>query len=118
MRSNISRNIRQNLKKRNISKNNRSCIDLIGYTIKELKMYLGSLFEPWMNWNNYGKYNKKTWEDHNQTTWTWQIDHIVPQSLFNFSDQTQIRDCWKLSNLRPLSSKQNLIKGSKNDIIG
>jgi 5-methylcytosine-specific restriction endonuclease McrA len=52
-----------------------------------------------MSWHNYGSY--------------WHIDHIIPHSQFNYLslDDDNFKKCWSLENLRPLSSKQNLING-------
>lgn len=84
------------------------------YTIQDLKQYLEKQFEPWMNWNNWGKYNSKTWNDWDSTTWTWQIDHIVPQSVLIYSsmEDEEFKKCWVLENLRPLSAKQNISDGA------
>ena len=88
-------------------------MSFLPYTIEELKCHLELQFDPWMNWHNHGKYNSKIWDDNNQLTWTWQIDHIIPQSDFVYlsMQDDSFRKCWDLSNLRPLSSKQNLIDG-------
>ncbi len=42
------------------------------------------------------------------------IDHIAPKSSFKFKDftDTEFIECWSLNNLRPLSAKENLRKGS------
>jgi hypothetical protein len=87
--------------------------DSMPYTIEELRLHLEFLFEPWMNWNNWGKYNKKTWDDNDQSTWTWNIDHIKPKSEFNYSSvyDEEFKQCWALSNLRPYSAKLNVIEG-------
>lgn len=71
------------------------------------------LFVPWMSWSNYGKYNSKTWDDNDQSTWTWQIDHIIPQSCLPYTsmENDNFKRCWALENLRPYSSKQNFIDG-------
>lgn len=57
------------------------------------------------------QFNKR--KDGNSATWKWQIDHIVPQSTFQYAsiDCQEFRNCWTLSNLRPLSAKQNLLDG-------
>ncbi len=87
----------------------------LGYTIKELKQHLESQFEPWMNWNNHGKYKCDTWNDNDSSTWTWQIDHIIPQCtlLYMSMEDKNFKKCWALNNLRPLSAKENIIKGHK-----
>ena len=98
---------------RNHLKNNGKKFSALPYSATELIEHLQSQFEPWMNWNNYGKYDPKTWRDDDNSTWTWQIDHIIPASTFNYSS-TQDEDffkCWSLNNLRPLNSKQNYLDG-------
>jgi hypothetical protein len=70
------------------------------FTIEELRLHIESQFEPWMSWDNYGE---------------WQIDHIVPQAKFTYSstDDASFRECWALSNLRPLDAFANRSKGAK-----
>jgi hypothetical protein len=66
-----------------------------------------------MNWDNYGVYRKAIWDDNDQSTWTWQIDHIIPQSKLKYSSvkEDNFKKCWALDNLRPLSSKENFLLG-------
>lgn len=113
IRRNISGYILKALKKNGSSKNGQSFIKYIDYTIEELKQYLESLFEPWMTWDNHGNYNPAAWDNNNPITWTWQIDHIIPHSTFQYTsmEDQAFRDCWALSNLRPLSAKQNYLDG-------
>lgn len=88
-------------------------LQYLPYSIQELKEHLEIQFEPWMTWYNHGIYDSKLWDDNDLSTWTWQIDHIVPHANFPYlsmKDQS-FRDCWALSNLRPYSAKQNLIDG-------
>ncbi|WP_312999685.1 hypothetical protein [Leclercia sp.] len=68
------------------------------FTVSELKQHLESLFVGGMSWDNYGK---------------WHIDHIKPCSLFDQSDEGQLKDCWSLSNLQPLWAEDNIKKGNK-----
>ena len=99
---------------------NGSCLDFLPYTIEELKIHLEAKFEPWMNWENWGRYSIKNWDDNDPTTFKWHIDHIIPQSCFHYEtmDCQEFMDCWALSNLRPYSAKQNIIDGDrKQDII-
>lgn len=94
-------------------KDNESCLDYLDYTIKDLKIHLESLFESWMNWSNQGIYDKNAWDDSDPSTWTWQIDHIIPHSTFKYTSMKdqEFKDCWALSNLRPYSAKQNFLDG-------
>ena len=74
--------------------------DLVGYSVEDLIKHLESKFEPWMNWNNYGK---------------WHVDHIRPISSFNYTchEDKEFKDCWALSNLQPLEAIANIRKGNK-----
>ena len=67
-----------------------------------------------MNWSNNGVFNSKTWDDNDPTTWTWQLDHIIPQSDLPYTsmEDENFKKCWALNNLRPLSAKINCIDGA------
>jgi len=95
------------------SKEGHSILEYLNYTKEKLKAHLENQFEPWMNWNNHGKYNAKIWNDKDPNTWTWQIDHIIPQSDLPYMSMKDdnFKKCWALSNLRPLSAKQNCLDG-------
>lgn len=82
----------------------------LSYTLQDLKDHLEALFEPWMTWSNHGKYNPET----HDTNPTWQLDHIIPHSTFKYKSMKSkaFRDCWALSNLRPLDAKQNNLDGA------
>ena len=92
-----------------------SMLKYLDYTLKDLKLYLESQFEPWMNWNNWGTYDSRIWDDKDQSTWTWQIDHITPQSsfLYDSMDHPNFKKCWALENLRPFNAKQNVRDGNR-----
>lgn len=113
IRENISRSINYHLKKINSSKMGDSIKKYLDYSVKELKEHLEKQFEPWMNWSNYGNYVASKWDDNDSSTWTWQIDHIIPHSTFNYASMADdnFKKCWSLQNLRPLSSKQNILDG-------
>lgn len=109
LRANISRTIGRILSTNGGSKNGISCLEKLGYSIEELKTHLESQFESWMSWSNYGLYQANSWNDVDQSTWTWNLDHIVPQSFYSYSSMNDddFKSSWALSNLRPLSAKQN-----------
>lgn len=88
----ISVMFRRSLKE---NKANQHWEDLISYNLQQLKQHLESQFTPEMNWDNYGTY--------------WEIDHIIPQSLFDLSDvhNRDFKICWSLLNLRPLTVSEN-----------
>jgi len=113
IKKNLSRSINFNLHKNFSSKNRKSCLSYLNYSMQELKIHLELLFESWMNWNNYGVYNADLWKDNDLSTWTWQIDHIIPHSTFKYAsmEDNEFKKCWALENLRPYSAKQNFIDG-------
>jgi len=113
IRTTVSANINFHLKSNGSSKNGNSCLNYLQYTISILKEHLENLFEPWMTWENYGRYKSKTWNDNDQSTWTWQIDHIIPQSTFKYTsmEDEEFKKCWALENLRPYSAQQNFLDG-------
>lgn len=108
----VSSSIYEMLKSQNSFKSD-SIVKYLSYSIKDLKEYLESQFEPWMTWQNHGMYNTKTWNDNDTSTWTWQIDHITPQATLPYTsmEDENFKKCWSLDNLRPYSSKQNLLDG-------
>lgn len=109
LRSDTSTLIRRALKNNGGSKNNKSVLKYLPYTMQELKEHLENQFESWMNWKNHGVYNPKTWNGNDSTTWTWQIDHIIPQSDLPYTsmEDNNFKKCWMLENLRPLRSDIN-----------
>lgn len=78
---------------------NEKTIWYLGCSIKELKVHLENLFQEGMTWENYGMFG-------------WHIDHIKPVSLFDLTDQQQLKDCWNYKNLQPLWAIDNLKKGN------
>jgi len=74
--------------------------NLLGITMKELKIYLEKLFKPGMTWENYGFYG-------------WHADHIRPLSSFDFTKPEERKKAFHYTNLQPLWAKENMQKGSK-----
>ena len=76
--------------------------DLVGYSVSDLIKHLQKTMPKGYNWNDYleGKLH---------------IDHIVPISVFNYTDYKHIdfKRCWSLSNLQLLPARENLIKNAK-----
>ena len=112
------------LKSQGFSKNGKSSKSFFPFTKNELKIHIEKQFsllenlyngEIWMTWENHGIYNPKTWNDNNPSTWTWHLDHIIPQSKLCYSsmEDGNFRLCWALSNLRPYSAKQNILDGNR-----
>lgn len=114
LRKNIKVSIKDSFRKNRYNKNSRTH-DILGCSFEELKTYLESKFEYWMNWDNHGLYNGKF-------NYGWDIDHIIPIS----SGKTE-EDIFRLNhytNLQPLCSyinrdikKDKLDEGYKNLFI-
>src|ERR1700723_3439162 len=85
IRASVSSSINIYLKSKNSSKNGNSISMYLSYSIQELKNHLEIQFEPWMSWENYGRYDPETWDDNDPATWTWQLDHIIPHSTFHYT---------------------------------
>lgn len=114
IRKRLSFSIAKALKHNGSSKNGASILNFLPYSIQELREHLERQFEPWMTWENWGNYSKEIWDDNDISTWTWQLDHIVPHSTFQYfsmKDKTFLK-CWALENLRPLSAKINNFEGT------
>jgi hypothetical protein len=77
-----------------------SAVSDLGYSIEFFKSYLESKFlhlMTWENWNTHG----------------WHIDHIIPISSFDLSDREQVLKACHYTNMQPLWSTDNLMKGDK-----
>jgi hypothetical protein len=92
-----------------------SILSKLPYSINDLRLHLESLFESWMNWDNWGVYDPEVWDDNDQSTWTWQIDHIVQQKklIYDSMDHPNFKLCWALENLRPYSAKTNIKESNR-----
>jgi len=72
--------------------------NLVGCSIDALKTHLEKLFQPGMNWDNYGQ---------------WHIDHIIPCASFDLSNKDEQIKCFHYTNMQPLWKSDNLKKGKK-----
>jgi len=103
LRNNIKRKINSSLTRKNLIKNTNTQ-NILGCSYLEFKMYIESLWKPWMNWCNYGIYN-------GEPNYGWDIDHIIEVS----NGQT-IDEIYKLNhytNLQPLCSYENRVVKQK-----
>ena len=95
----LRRNINNSFKRYKFSKNSNT-ETILGCSFEEFKSHIESLWQPWMNWDNYGLYN-------GQANYGWDIDHIMP-----LSSATNEEDVIKLNhytNLQPLCSYTNRV---------
>lgn len=75
-------------------------IELLGCSIPDFRIYLESLFEAGMSWDNYGPNG-------------WHIDHIMPCAIFDLTRADHQRRCFHFSNMQPMWAADNLAKGKK-----
>lgn len=78
-------------------------IKLIDCDISFLKEWLQSNFTDKMTFANHGSY--------------WHIDHVIPCSHFNLSNEDEIKDCFRWTNLQPLEASKNISKQDTLDKI-
>lgn len=97
----LSENVKSSIRRSIVEKKYRkkcNTLQILGCSFDDLRYYLESKFEPWMKWENYGKYS-------GETNYGWDIDHIIPLSVANTEED--IYDLNHYSNLQPLCSKMN-----------
>lgn len=106
LRRAISGNISRIIKEHNGNRSG-SIFDYLPYNPQQLREHLESLWEPWMNWENYGGRA-------NDPRKTWWLDHIVPQTALPYDSMSHSNflKCWDLSNLRPLEKLENISKNN------
>lgn len=75
--------------------------DILGCSFYEFKNHIESLWEPWMNWDNYGNPKDGVYELNK----TWDIDHIIPNNLGSTEEEILKLNHYK--NLKPLCSYYN-----------
>ena len=98
LKSNISCRFSRALKQIKENKGLVKTIDTLGCDLIYLKSYIESKFEPWMTWDNYGRYN-------GDFNYGWDLDHIIPVS--SAKTKEEIMNINHYTNLQPLCSKIN-----------
>lgn len=73
--------------------------EYIGCSFEFLSKYIQSLFEDGMSWDNKGT--------------VWEIDHIIPVSAWDLTNDFENKCCWNYRNLRPLWKYDNRKKSNK-----
>jgi len=77
-----------------------------GYNVDQFLKHLESQFDSIMTWNNHGR---------GKDSYHWQVDHIIPRSALKYTSLTDplFKECWGLTNLRPLDEVENIARGNK-----
>jgi len=97
LKHNISNSIRNSFKEKNKVKTSKTH-EILGISSVEFKLYIESLWDPWMNWDNYGLYN-------GELNYGWDIDHKIP--LSSAITEEDIIRLNHYTNLKPLCSHTN-----------
>jgi hypothetical protein len=98
LKLNIRKNISRAFSKKSMTKNSNTQ-QILGCSYEQFKQHLESKFESWMNWNNYGLYDK------NKINYGWDIDHIIPTHIATTEDELIKLNYY--TNLQPLCSNYN-----------
>jgi len=93
----IRKAITNSLKNKGYTKSSLSR-EILGCSYKDFLIHIESKFEPWMNWNNYGKYN-------GEINYGWDLDHIIP--LSSIRTEEDIIKLNHYTNFQPLCSYIN-----------
>ncbi len=81
------------------AKKSASAMALTGCDVEFLMGYLAAKFKPGMTWANYGS--------------VWELDHIIPCSYYDLTDESHQRSCFHFTNLQPLFVTENRQKYNK-----
>lgn len=76
-----------------------SIMKYVGCSTRELSDAIESMFHGEITWDNYGVFG-------------WHVDHIVPCSAFDLTNEDHVYLCFNLSNLRPLWHDSNIAKSN------
>lgn len=101
LKSNYSRRIREMLTMANTSGKIYSSSKYLGCDIKYFMTHLETQFTDEMTWDNQGE---------------WHLDHIIPCSSFDLTNDFEIFACFNYRNYQPLMGIDNIIKSDTYDI--
>ena len=74
-----------------------------GLDIENIRKWFEIQFDETNTWDNFAK--------------SWQFDHIIPVTYFNFSDESELKMCWNFINIRVEPFQRNKDRGNRLDIL-
>ena len=80
-----------------------SVLEVMNATRAEFIARMEETWVPGMSWDNYG------YRDGDYDT-GWDVDHIIPKSLYDHTDEADMARCWQLGNLQSMWHVDNLRK--------
>jgi hypothetical protein len=109
IKNDVGYKIRNNIRKRHkrVLFGIKNTTKYLGCDKNFFRDYIESLWEPWMNWNNYG--NKEGF---------WSLEHIIPLNFLDIDDTKVIENeknkkILHYTNIKPLLHLDNVKKGDK-----
>jgi hypothetical protein len=97
----LKKNCRKRIHSALKNTNKKSTIKLVDCNIDFLKEWLSYNFKDGMTLDNYGSH--------------WHVDHVIPCSLFDLSNEDEVKNCFRWTNLQPLEASLNLSKQNNLD---
>lgn len=82
------------------------CVDYapyFGLDINNMRQWFEYQFTTGTAWSDFAK--------------TWQFDHIIPVTYFDFSIESELKMCWNFTNLRVEKFQLNKNRGNRLDIL-
>ena len=73
-----------------------------------MREHLESTFEPWMNWDNYGRQKSRC-----PYNTTWQYGHRIPCAAYDFSNPEDVHRCHSMANVFAQCARRNQEAGTK-----
>lgn len=96
----LRRTIRERIRQMVRGNKSRKTLEVLGYSMEDLRAHLERQFTDGMTWENFGK---------------WHVDHIIPVAAFSIETENcpDLKAAWALANLRPLWAEENRKKHAK-----
>ncbi len=74
-----------------------------GIDIEGFREWIAVQFDMSLNWGNFGI--------------SWQLDHVIPMSYFDFSKKDDLLLCWNFLNIRVEKITESLVSDPKQNIL-
>ena len=85
------------------SKASESYAPYFGLDVKGFRQWIAIQFTDELNWDNFAS--------------SWQFDHLVPVTYFDFSIESDLYLCWNFINIRVERLEHNKNRGNRIDVL-
>ena len=75
-----------------------------GIDITNFRQWIDNQFDEDTNWENFSD--------------SWQFDHIIPVTYFDFKEENDLKLCWNFTNIRIEKLQLNKNRGNRIDLLG